>query len=550
MYRIPTTNEGALGGDREAAPTAGTPQGRLGNRGVSQAPRLPGPHLLEVYEGGSGVAPAEVQRDITTRLVTEVPASRRFSGATALPRPGPGQGDSTQPLPAGDVREQSGTLSEPVPRPSYRGRWNAFVHWCEDKNVQHWPANPETVAGYLRESAPRISYQSLAVMNAAISATHRDARRENPCATNLVRTTLREMRRETRRSWTFNERISEVSLNAEQIEAVRTMALQPRARGGGKESLEMASNRAQVDLALCSLSLEGGLSVEQAAALEWRDLGVDDTFRVTLTIRTKSDKPSKVIAISDRAYDDLVALAPDACEPNEKIFSIGPRQLTNRTRMMLRAAEIGGSEVLRTEQAESAGARLLSEKLDRNMFEAIRATALAPRPNGLRDGVLGWESHEAAQKRGRVDTALLWVLQAAKFTIPQAAALKWGDVEKRSQDELRLTVRSGADPEGSADVRVLTGEAVRDLEALRGDAQPEDSVFGLVKYSLYRRVREALQAARSRGPLGTAPIHSATPGPPPGATPWPNYGAMPGPSTSAMPSPPPTTTAGPPRRPA
>ena len=550
MYRIPTTNEGALGGDREAAPTAGTPQGRLGNRRVSQAPRLPGTHLLEVYERGSGVAPAEVQRDITTRLVTEVPASRRFSGATALSRPGPGQGNPTRSSPAGDVREQSGTLSEPVPRPSYRTKWNAFVRWCKDKNVQHWPANPETVAGYLRENAPRISYKSLTAMNAAISATHRDARREDPGAENLVRTTLRELRRVTRRSWVIKERISKVSLNAEQIEAIRTMALQPRVRGCGEKSLALARNRAQVDLALCSLILEGGLSFEQAAALEWRDLGVDDKFRVTLTIRTKSDKPPKVIAISDRAYDDLVALAPDACEPDEKILSICAQQMANRTRTMLRTAGIRRSESLRTEQAESAGVRLLSETLDRNMFEALRATAPVPRLYGLCDGGLQWESHAAAQKRARVDIALLWVVQAAKLTISQAAALKWGDVEKRSEDETRLTVRSGADPEGSADVRVLTGEAVRDLEALRGDAQPEDSVFGIVKGSLYRRVREALRAARSGGPLGTAPIYSATPWPPPGATPWPNYGAMPGPSTSAMPRPPPTTTAGPPRSPA
>ena len=192
------------------------------------------------------------------------------------------------------------------------------------------------------------------------------------------------------------------------------------------------------------LILEGGLSFEQAAALEWRDL----EWTTSSELRSQSGQSRTSPPRSSQSPTERMTIwwrfAPDACEPDEKILSICAQQMANRTRTMLRIAGIRRSESLRTEQAESAGVRLLSETLDRNMFEALRATAPVPRLYGLCDGGLQWESHAAAQKRGRADIALLWVVQAAKLTISQAAALKWGDVEKRSEDETRLTVRSGA----------------------------------------------------------------------------------------------------------
>ena len=357
MDRIPTTTNGSLDGNRETAPIAGTQQGRLGERRVSQAPQSARPHLLEVYEPGSGGAPAEVQTDIPTRTVTEAPASKRLSGATAMPQPGPGQDDPIQPSPAGDVRGQPGTLSGPDPKPSYRTRWNAFVRWCKRTNVQHCPAIPDTVASYLKACAPRNGFKALRTIRAAISSSHCAAGCEDPCTTNLVRTTFKELGRVSRESGARKMVVTRVPLKPAQIEAIRAVAFERRPVGQRIESLQETRRRGRVDVALCSAILETGLQYQYVAALEWRDVGVDENLGTILTIRAQSGGPDAVIAISERAYRDLMALAPRAFEQNERIFQIGVAQIGNRIRAMKRVASsnsrIAGSESLWNQQAET-----------------------------------------------------------------------------------------------------------------------------------------------------------------------------------------------------
>ena len=357
MDRIPTTTNGSLGGDRETAQIAGTPQGRLGERRVSQAPQSARPRLLEVYEPGSGGAPAEVQTDIPTRTVTEAPASKRLSGATAMPQPGPGQDDPIQPSPAGDVRGQPGTLSGPDPKPSYRTRWNAFVRWCKRNNVQHCPAIPDTVASYLKACAPRNGFKALRTIRAAISSSHCAAGCEDPCTTNLVRTTFKELGRASGAFGARKKTVTRVPLKPAQIEAIRAVAFERRPVGQRMESLQETRRRGRVDVALCSAILETGLQYQYAAALEWRDVGVDEKLGTILTIRAQSGGPDAVIAISERAYGDLMALAPRAFEQNERIFQIGVAQIGNRIRAMKRVASsnsrIAGSESFWNQQAET-----------------------------------------------------------------------------------------------------------------------------------------------------------------------------------------------------
>ena len=86
------------------------------------------------------------------------------------------------------------------------------------------------------------------------------------------------------------------------------------------------------------------------------------------------------------------------------------------------------------------------------------------------------------------------VSQAPQTPRPQAAALKWADVENRGENQMGLTVRSATGHEGSAGVRVISGEAVGYLEEIRGDAPPENSVFGIGRNSIYRRVKNAMRA--------------------------------------------------------
>ena len=84
---------------------------------------------------------------------------------------------------------------------------------------------------------------------------------------------------------------------------------------------------------------------------------MDEKLGMILTIRAQSGGPGEVIAISERAYRDLMALAPRAFEQNERIFQIGVAQIGNRIRAMKRVASsnsrIAGSESLWNKQADT-----------------------------------------------------------------------------------------------------------------------------------------------------------------------------------------------------
>ncbi|MCY4564017.1 MAG: hypothetical protein OXE40_05975, partial [Gammaproteobacteria bacterium] len=153
--------------------------------------------------------------------------------------------------------------------------------------------------------------------------------------------------------------------------------------------------------------------------------------------------------------------------------------------------------------------RVTPSSLDPAALEAIRATALEPRRHGY-----GWAARPDARRRGLVDIALCSVLQATKLTVEKAVALNWGDVETLDDGKVRLNFRGKADPHGGPEVRLLSGAAARDLEAIRRDAGPEDSVFGLSKAHAYLRVRQAVKAAGLDALSTAGPSHTATAGPP------------------------------------
>ena len=136
------------------------------------------------------------------------------------------------------------------------------------------------------------------------------------------------------------------------------------------------------------------------------------------------------------------------------------------------------------------GTHITPRSLDAGAIEAIRATALQPRPRGR-----GWEAGPYARQRGLIDIALCSVLYSTALTMEEIVALHWGDVETLGAGNVRLTVRGKADPVGGSVVCELTREAARDLEAIRGYAGPEDIVIGISQGAAYRRVRTAARAA-------------------------------------------------------
>ena len=152
MDRIPTANDGALGGNRDtvAGPMAGWPHGRFGDRRVSEAPEGPRPHLrTRQTDAAKSTPPDRLPRGgqwpagVTVGSVTDTPGTSSVASA------------------AGNVGERPGSLSEPSPKRTYRSMWNMFVRWCEERSVRHLPASPETVADYLTERAEHCNLTTL-----------------------------------------------------------------------------------------------------------------------------------------------------------------------------------------------------------------------------------------------------------------------------------------------------------------------------------------------------------------------------------------------------
>ena len=129
---------------------------------------------------------------------------------------------------------------------------------------------------------------------------------------------------------------------------------------------------------------------------------------------------------------------------------------------------------------------------------AVKATAKTPRQHqgrARRD-----ESARDAERRGRVDVALLYVLRDGLLRISEAADLRWGDVELQEDGSARLYIRrSKTDPEAEGAVLYI-GEAVAlALQVILPEdaavVDPEAAVFGLSASQIGRRVSAAAKAA-------------------------------------------------------
>ena len=554
-----------------------------------------------------------------------------------MPYPVPGQGAPTQPRPPspvtpgppGDPRASHGpagsrvvavtdtpgtssgasaagavggrrTLPEPAPTRTNQCYWRSFVSWCKARNERPWPASPELVADHLKECADRCGYQSLRKIRTAIATTHSSAGLDNPCQSRLVSAALAEQAQAKEFEHHRGVNISGRSLDTDELDTIRSAALEARRRGSGVETPQNARRRGQVDLALCSLVLEAGMRCTQVAALKWGDLGGDADKGPAIRVGTGPSEAGDFIEISTRAFDDLAAIAPQGAAADTRIFPIGAQQISFRIRAAAQAAglesRIAGETIRRdslaaatrtTEQtartrasrwqafsawcdargfeklpahaetvavylregsrsaslgwvvanthaiasahreagkenpcatdlveATVRGIRRLSSRitpttLDPDMVEAIRATAMEPRRRGR-----GWETERDARRRGLVDIALCSVLHAAQLTVAEVVALHWGDVEQLGEGKVRLTVTGKADPHGGSEVREFNGEAARDLEAIRGDAGPEDSVIGLRQGAVYARFKQAAITAGLKAPPTAGPSPTATVSPP------------------------------------
>ena len=108
---------------------------------------------------------------------------------------------------------------------------------------------------------------------------------------------------------------------------------------------------------------------------------------------------------------------------------------------------------LRSAARKAGAAQRQAEGITEQELQAIRATACRPRI--WRRGRT--ESADTAERRGRLDIAIIGVMRDALLRVSEAAALLWEDIEEEEDGTGRLLIRrSKTDAEGEGAVAFLS----------------------------------------------------------------------------------------------
>ena len=157
-------------------------------------------------------------------------------------------------------------------RAAYRSDFIAFQSWCRGKGVAALPANPETAAAYLvHQAACGAAAATITRRCAAIRYAHRLANFEPPTNSEIVRATLRGIRR---------------TIGA--APARKTPVLAETARAMARAAPE--NLKGLRDRALLLLGFAGAFRRSELVALDLADLEeTDEGLRVTIR-RSKTDQ--------------------------------------------------------------------------------------------------------------------------------------------------------------------------------------------------------------------------------------------------------------------
>ena len=139
-----------------------------------------------------------------------------------------------------------------------------------------------------------------------------------------------------------------------------------------------------------------------------------------------------------------------------------------------------------------------AKPLTETALAAVKATAKLPRKHQGR--ARRGESARDAERRGRVDVALLSVLRDGLLRRSEAAELRWGDLELQEDGVALLHIRrSKTDPEAEGAVLYVGQAAAQALQAIMpedaGVVDPAALVFGLSASQIGRRIDAAAKAA-------------------------------------------------------
>ena len=147
---------------------------------------------------------------------------------------------------------------------------------------------------------------------------------------------------------------------------------------------------------------------------------------------------------------------------------------------------------LRSAARKAGAAQRQAEGITEQELQAICATACRPRIwlRGRTEGA------DTAERRGRLDIAMISVMRDALLRVSEAAALLWGDIEEEEDGTGRLLIRrSKTDAEGEGAVVFLSAHTMGSLGFIREGASDGCSVFGLRPDRIAGRIKQAALAA-------------------------------------------------------
>lgn len=133
-----------------------------------------------------------------------------------------------------------------------------------------------------------------------------------------------------------------------------------------------------------------------------------------------------------------------------------------------------------------------AQGLTAQALETINRTAHIPRLT--KSG--NCEPPQAAPQRAKVDNAMMSLMRDGLLRPSEAADLVWGDLQEQDDGTGLLHIkRSKTDQEGKGFHAFVSSRTMALLAAIREDAQPTDSIFGLRRNQISNRIKTAAQAA-------------------------------------------------------
>ena len=148
--------------------------------------------------------------------------------------------------------------------------------------------------------------------------------------------------------------------------------------------------------------------------------------------------------------------------------------------------------ILQSANRKAGRAQKQAKGLTADALAAIQATACDLRNARGR----GLERAETAERRGRLDIALIGLMRDAMLRVSEAAALTWDDLREEPDGTGRLLIRrSKTDPEGEGAVAYVSASTMAALASIRDGARLSESVIGLGPNQISNRIKQAALAA-------------------------------------------------------